>query len=100
VVCCPPISDAICGAGSPAQPRTLLRLLKLVAPFKGWVALSVLLGFATILSGIGLMATSAYLISSAALHPSIASLQVAIVGVRFFGLFARRVPLPGTAGLS
>jgi len=61
-------------------------LLKLVAPFKGWVALSVLLGFATILSGIGLMATSAYLISSAALHPSIASLQVAIVGVRFFGL--------------
>ena len=32
------------------------------------------------------MATSAYIISAAALHPSIAELQVAIVGVRFFGL--------------
>jgi thiol reductant ABC exporter CydC subunit len=32
------------------------------------------------------MATSAYIISAAALRPSIAELQVAIVGVRFFGL--------------
>jgi ATP-binding cassette subfamily C protein CydC len=32
------------------------------------------------------MGTSAYLIASAALHPSIAELQVAIVGVRFFGI--------------
>ena len=32
------------------------------------------------------MATAAYIISAAALHPSIAELQVAIVGVRFFGL--------------
>jgi ATP-binding cassette subfamily C protein CydC len=36
--------------------------------------------------GIGLMATSAWIIASAALHPSIADLQVAIVGVRFFGI--------------
>jgi thiol reductant ABC exporter CydC subunit len=42
--------------------------------------------FATIASGIGLMATSAWLISTAALRPSIAALSVAIVGVRFFGL--------------
>jgi ATP-binding cassette subfamily C protein CydCD len=62
------------------------RLIKLLIPYTGRILLSMLLGFATIASGIGLMATSAYIISAAALHPSIADLQVAIVGVRFFGL--------------
>jgi ATP-binding cassette, subfamily C, bacterial CydCD len=64
----------------------LRRLLGLVIPFKGLVALSILSGFAAIGSGIGLMGASAYIISAAALHPSIAELQVAIVGVRFFGI--------------
>ncbi len=41
---------------------------------------------ATVLSGIGLMGASAYIVSAAALHPSIADLQVAIVAVRFFGI--------------
>ncbi|MFN2169496.1 MAG: thiol reductant ABC exporter subunit CydC, partial [Anaerolineae bacterium] len=50
------------------------------------MALAVLLGVATIGSGIGLLTTSAYLIAKAALQPSIADLQVAIVGVRFFGI--------------
>ena len=50
------------------------------------IALSVLLGCATIASSVGLMSASAYIIARAALHPSIAVLQVAIVGVRFFGL--------------
>jgi len=62
------------------------RLINLMAPFKALVMLSALMGFATILSGIGLMATSAYIISAAARGPSIAELQVAIVGVRFFGI--------------
>ena len=62
------------------------RLLSFVAPFWPWILLSVLLGFATIASGIGLMATAAWIIASAALQPSIAVLQVAIVGVRFFGV--------------
>jgi thiol reductant ABC exporter CydC subunit len=61
-------------------------LLKLAAPFAGWMALAALLGFATVGSGIGLMTTSAWIIATAALHPSIADLQVAIVGVRFFGI--------------
>ncbi|HEU5100226.1 MAG TPA: thiol reductant ABC exporter subunit CydC [Roseiflexaceae bacterium] len=65
---------------------TLWRLLKLIAPLSGWFALAVLLGFATIGSSIGLIATSAYLIAKAALAPSIAELQLAIVGVRFFGV--------------
>ena len=50
------------------------------------MALAALLGFLTVGSGIGLMATSAWLIASAALHPAIAELQIAIVGVRFFGI--------------
>jgi thiol reductant ABC exporter CydC subunit len=62
------------------------RLIRLAAPFKGLIALSTLAGAATILSGVGLMAASAYIISAAALRPSIAELQVAIVGVRFFGI--------------
>jgi thiol reductant ABC exporter CydC subunit len=64
----------------------LFRLLSLLAPFKQQVLLSVLLGFATIGSAVGLLGTSAYIISAAARQPSIADLQVAIVGVRFFGI--------------
>jgi ATP-binding cassette subfamily C protein CydC len=66
--------------------KTLRRLLAFALPFWRWLILSVGLGALTIFSSIGLLATSAYLISAAALHPSIAELQVAIVGVRFFGL--------------
>lgn len=66
--------------------RVLWGLLGLLKPYAGWVVLSVLLGFATFGSSVGLMASSAYIISKAALQPSIAEIQVAIVGVRFFGI--------------
>lgn len=62
------------------------RLLGFLRPFTGQVLLSILLGVATIAGAIGLLGTSADLIARAALHPSIAALQVAIVGVRFFGI--------------
>lgn len=62
------------------------RLLGLLAPERPRVGLAVLLQVLTVLAGVGLMGTSAWLISKAALHPSIAALQVAIVGVRFFGI--------------
>ncbi len=65
---------------------TFRRLLRFIAPFRWWVLLAVSLGFATIGSSVGLMATSAYIISKAALHPDISVLQVPIVGVRFFGI--------------
>jgi ATP-binding cassette subfamily C protein CydC len=58
----------------------------MTTPFAGQMALAALLGFATIGASIGLMSTSGYLIARAALRPSIAELQVAIVGVRFFGI--------------
>lgn len=66
--------------------RILARLLSFLYPFTGYIILSILLGIATIGSGVGLMATSAYIISAAALRPSIAVLQVPIVAVRFFGI--------------
>jgi len=52
----------------------------------GWVTLSVLLGVLTVASNVALMGTSAFLISAAALHPELGTLEVAIVGVRFFGI--------------
>lgn len=68
------------------QQRPFWRLLRLVWPQRKQIALAVILGFATIGSSVGLMATSAFIIAKAALHPSIADLQVAVVGVRFFGI--------------
>jgi ATP-binding cassette subfamily C protein CydC len=65
---------------------TFERLLRLAWPVRKWMLLSALLGTVTVISGIGLAATSAYLISQAALHPSEADLAIAIVGVRFFGI--------------
>ncbi len=66
--------------------KSLIPLFRLMKLFSGWILLSLLMGIATIGAGIGLLGTSSWLIASAALHPSIADLQVAIVGVRFFGI--------------
>jgi ATP-binding cassette subfamily C protein CydCD len=68
------------------KSNILPRLLSFLTGSWNWVILSVLLGTLTIGANISLMGTSAWLISAAALHPSIAELQVAIVGVRFFGI--------------
>jgi thiol reductant ABC exporter CydC subunit len=64
----------------------LRRLVALTDAPRRRVALSVLLGAATVVFGAGLMATAGYLISRAAEQPPILSLTVAIVAVRFFGL--------------
>ncbi|MCG6964670.1 MAG: thiol reductant ABC exporter subunit CydC [Acidobacteria bacterium] len=64
----------------------LRRLVGLVLPHWRGVLLATALGAATVLSSVGLMAASAFIIAAAALHPSIAELEVAIVGVRFFGI--------------
>ena len=66
--------------------KTILRLLKLGLAYKWWMLLAAFMGFLTVGSSIGLLMTSAYIISKAALHPSVAELQVGIVGVRFFGI--------------
>jgi ATP-binding cassette, subfamily C, bacterial CydC len=66
--------------------RTLTSLLRLVSVPRWRLAWAVLLGALTVLFGVGLMATSGYLISRAAEHPPILSLMVTIVAVQFFGI--------------
>jgi len=65
---------------------TRRRLLELAGAPRPRVALSVGLGAATVLCGVGLMATAGYLILRAAERPAVLSLTVAIVCVRFFAL--------------
>ena len=62
------------------------RLLQLLRPFRWGIALAVLLSFATVGSSVGLMATSAYLISRAALATNAVELSLALAGVRLFAL--------------
>lgn len=62
------------------------RLLALTGVYWRWMALAALLGFVAVASSILLLANSAFIIASAALRPPIGELQVAIVGVRFFGI--------------
>lgn len=66
--------------------QTLIHLLGLIAPAYRWMLLATLLGVLTVASSIGLMATAAWIIASAALHPPVGTLHVAIAGVRFFGI--------------
>ncbi|MEV0659846.1 thiol reductant ABC exporter subunit CydC [Actinomadura luteofluorescens] len=64
----------------------IFRLLRFARPARGRLALAVLFGVLALGSGVGLMATSAWLISRAAQHPPVLMLMVAIVAVRAFGL--------------
>lgn len=64
-------------------------MIKLLAGKRATIimaAAACILGSFTIYANVGLLAASAWLISAAALHPSVTELAVAIVGVRFFGL--------------
>ncbi len=89
------------GGSAPGRPASEAfgRLLSFAAPLWPWIALSALLGVATVGSGVALLGVSAWIIATAALRPSIAVLEVAIVGVRFFGI-TRGLPLPGATGLA
>ncbi len=77
-------------AGTPPPPgpahTALRRTLAAARPQRWRLALAVLLGAGALGCGVALTATSAWLISAAALHPPVLSLLVAIVAVRAFGL--------------
>jgi ATP-binding cassette subfamily C protein CydCD len=73
-------------ASPPSAGPILLRLLDFAKGEWPRVSLAALLGTLTVGSAIGLMGVSAWLISRAALHPSIAVLGVAIASVRLFGI--------------
>ncbi|TYK50446.1 thiol reductant ABC exporter subunit CydC [Actinomadura decatromicini] len=64
----------------------ILRLIRFARPARWRLALAVVFGALALGSGVGLMATSAWLISRAAQHPPVLMLMVAIVAVRAFGL--------------
>ncbi len=68
-------------AGAP-----LWRYIRLALAQRRPMALALLLGLATVGCGIGLLAVAGGLIARAALRPSIADLQLAISGVRAFGV--------------
>lgn len=68
------------------RDETLRRLLALADAPRTRLALAITLGALTVLFGVGLMASSGYLISRAAEQPPVLSLFTIIVFVRFFGI--------------
>jgi thiol reductant ABC exporter CydC subunit len=64
----------------------LLRTLALARPVGGRLALATLLGAGALAAAIGLIATSAWLISRSAQRPQESAVAIAIVGVQFFAL--------------
>lgn len=66
--------------------KDFVRLIKLMTPHWKFMGLAVGLGFLTVGSNIGLLAASAFLLASAALHPPVLDLLTLIVAVRFFGI--------------
>jgi thiol reductant ABC exporter CydC subunit len=69
-----------------ATRPALIRIAALSRPHAARLAAAAVLGALAIGAGIGLLATSGYLISRAAQQPPILELSVAIVAVRFFGV--------------
>ena len=62
------------------------RVMALSKPVSGRLVLACVLGALSLASGVGLLATSAWLISRASEQPPVLFLQVAVVGVRAFAL--------------
>jgi len=64
----------------------MMRIWKMALPEWRFMLLASLWAFLTTGSSIGLMMCSGWILTLAALHPSIAAIAVPIVGVRFFGI--------------
>jgi ATP-binding cassette, subfamily C, bacterial CydC len=63
-----------------------LRLLGFLKPYRWRVALAILLGVATVISNVGLLATAAYVISAAAIVPYLSMLVIPVYLVRLFSV--------------
>jgi thiol reductant ABC exporter CydC subunit len=68
------------------RPHDLRRLLRMMGPARGGLALAALFSSATVAAGVGLTATAAYAISRAALVTSFVEIEVALAAVRTFAL--------------
>lgn len=66
--------------------KTCKQLLRFASPYRGMILLGALLSCLTVLSNIGLMTFSAFLLSWASLAPPVLALMTTIAAVRFFGL--------------
>ncbi|MBE6079363.1 MAG: thiol reductant ABC exporter subunit CydD [Veillonella sp.] len=85
-------TNIVTGAGVSADEKnispwdSLRRLFAVLGPARNSLWLSLLFSFLTVFMNVGLLTTSAWLITSAALRPELAALSLSIVGVRFFGI--------------
>ena len=66
--------------------NSVIKMWQFFKPMRGQLIISIALGAVTFISSVALMATSGWLISSAALMPPVLTLSVAVVGVRTFAL--------------
>ncbi|HEX7103054.1 MAG TPA: hypothetical protein VF201_10470, partial [Nitrolancea sp.] len=66
--------------------KSTTRLLGFLVPYRWRIALAIFLGVLTVATNTSLLATAAYLISAAALHPLLIELTAAIYLVRIFGI--------------
>ncbi|WP_282003736.1 thiol reductant ABC exporter subunit CydD [Veillonella denticariosi] len=74
------------GAGSIIDLQGWKLLFSVLGPAKWSLVLALIFTFLTVFMNVGLLSVSAWLLASAALHPDITYLSLAIVGVRFFGI--------------
>jgi thiol reductant ABC exporter CydC subunit len=85
-----PVRSVVSPGGDPREDRgpqaPLARTLALARPAAGRLALATLLGAGALAAAIGLIVTSAWLISRSAQRPKESAVAVAIVGVQFFAL--------------
>ena len=66
--------------------RPITRLIEASRPVSGRLGLGILASAAAFAAGVGLTATSAWLIARASQMPPVITLWIAIAGVRFFGI--------------
>ncbi|MFF3943242.1 thiol reductant ABC exporter subunit CydD [Streptomyces sp. NPDC001902] len=85
-----PLGAALAVApAAPSAARTsapLTRVRRVTSPLRPRFALALLLGALALLSAVGLMATSAWLISRASQQPPVLYLMVAVTATRAFGI--------------
>jgi thiol reductant ABC exporter CydC subunit len=81
-----PITQGSPTQDAPGPEAPLLGTLAIARPAAGRLALATLFGAGAMLAAIGLIATSAWLISRSAQHPQESAVALAIVGVQFFAL--------------
>jgi thiol reductant ABC exporter CydC subunit len=65
---------------------TVVRLLELIAPHRGWIALGMTLGSLAVTANVALMGMSAFLISKSAIVTNVADVALAITAVRVLAI--------------